>query len=100
MLEVALQHGGPLGAAERTKVATKQGIAGARGAFTDMLDALTVLLHQHARTLATSGGERAARRASQAVLAVEETKERAQGNVSPQLLAASLISTLHDLITR
>jgi DNA polymerase-3 subunit delta' len=99
MLEAAMQPSGPHGAAERIKVATKQGISGARGGFTDMLDALTVLLHQHARTLASSGGEREARRAAQAVLIVERTKERAQGNVSPQLLASSLVSTLHGLLT-
>ena len=99
MMEAALMHSGPQGVSERTKVATKQGISGARAGFTDMLDALTVIVHLHARTLSSANSDRAARRAAQAVLAVEKTKERAQGNVSPQLLAASLLTTLHALLT-
>lgn len=98
LLNAALLHSGPVGTAERLRAAARHGSAGARGAFTDMLDALTLLLHQRAKTLANAGNARAARRTSQALMSVEFAKEKASGNVSPQLLAASLVSTLHELL--
>ncbi len=95
VLEAALQPSSPNGVAERTKVAARQGVAGARGAFSDMLDALTVLLHERSRQLVASGREADARRTASALLTVETAKLRAQGNVSPQLLSASLLANLH-----
>ena len=94
LLEAALLPATPAGTAERVKAAAKQGVAGARGAFTDMLDALTVLLHERARFLVAAGQHADARRSASAMLAIEETKQRAQGNVSPQLLSASLLGQL------
>jgi DNA polymerase-3 subunit delta' len=100
ILKAALMHGGPQGHAERLKVAARQGAAGARGKFTDMLDALTALLHQRARVLALAGDGRAARRTAHAIVHVEFVKEKAAGNVSPNLLTASLVTTLHELLTQ
>jgi len=94
LLEAALLPATPAGTAERVKAAARQGVAGARGAFTDMLDALTVLLRERARALVASGHESDARRTASAMLAIEETKLRAQGNVSPQLLTAALLGRL------
>jgi DNA polymerase-3 subunit delta' len=95
MLDAVLLPANPAGTAERIKVAAKHGVAGARGAYSDMLDALTVLLHARAKQLATAGHEADARRTSAALVDVENSKLRAQGNVSPQLLSAALIDSLH-----
>lgn len=95
MLEAALQPATPVGTAERVKMAARQGVSGARGAFTDMLDALTVLLHERTHQLVSANREPDARRTASAVLDVEMAKVRAQGNVSPQLLSASLLQSLH-----
>jgi DNA polymerase-3 subunit delta' len=46
----------------------------ARGAFTDMLDALTILLHERARQLVTAGHDADARRTAIALLDVENAK--------------------------
>ena len=73
--------------------------AGARGAFSDMLDALVLLLHDRARQLVLAGHERQARRTAQGVVTVLNIKEKTLSNVSPQLLAASLVNSLHTLRT-
>ena len=76
------------------KVALVQGATGARGKFSDVLDALTVLLHEHARVSAEGHDDRSALGAARAMDAVEEAKGMASGNVNPQLVTASLVSTL------
>ena len=100
LLDHALLPSTPAGAAARIKAAARQGVSGARGAFTDMLDALTVLLHARARELVASGHEPDARRAAIALMEVEQTKVRARGNVSPQLLSAALLGALHRTLHR
>ena len=99
ILDAALQPTGPNGTSERLKVAAKQGAAGARGAFSDMLDALILLLHDRARQLVLAGQERQARRTAQGVVTVLSIKEKTLSNVSPQLLTASLVKSLHTLLT-
>jgi DNA polymerase-3 subunit delta' len=81
------------------RVALGQSPGGARGKFSDTLDALTMLLHERARLAATRGENRAAAGAARAVDAVEEIKELAGGNVNPQLLTASLLRRLQPLVT-
>ncbi len=95
LLEAALAPTTPAGTAERIKSAARQGVSGARGAFTDVLDALTLQLHARARQLVALGHESEARRTASALMDVEHTKLRAQGNVSPQLLTAALLAALH-----
>lgn len=73
------------------RLALGAGSAGARGRFSDALDALTVVLHDRARAAAERGDESVAMGAARAVDAVEEAKEMASRNVSPQLLTASLL---------
>jgi DNA polymerase-3 subunit delta' len=85
--------------AERMRAALSLGSAGARGFFSDMLDALTVLLHQQARESVQRGDSAAALGATRAITAVEEAKLRAAGNVSPQLLGASLVRQLSECLT-
>ena len=94
-LTAALEPSTPSGTAERVKVAARQGVAGARGAFSDALDALTVLLHARSQQLVASGHTSDARRAAMAIIDVEQAKIRANGNVSPQLLSAALLGSLH-----
>jgi DNA polymerase III subunit delta' len=81
----------------RMKVALAQGGFGARGRFSDTLDALTMLLHERSRAAVTRGNETEASGAARAVAAVEEAKELASGNVNPQLLTASLLHQLSAL---
>jgi DNA polymerase-3 subunit delta' len=98
LLDAALLPSTPAANAERVKSAARQGVAGARGAFTDMLDALTVLLHARVQQLVASGHESEARRTASALMDVEHTRLRAQGNVSPQLLSASLLGAMHQTL--
>jgi DNA polymerase-3 subunit delta' len=82
----------------RMRVSLAQGGAGARGKFSDTLEALTVLLHDRARDAARRGDARLASGAAQAMDAVEHAKERAYGNVNPQLITASLLRRLAPLV--
>jgi DNA polymerase-3 subunit delta' len=81
---------------ERFSLALTRGVSNARGAFTDSLDALTVLLSERTReAVARDDRQRAARLAAAADL-VEVAKERAAGNVNPQLLTAKLVLDLSE----
>lgn len=94
LLEVALSGD----RARLLRVSLAQGSSGARGAFTDILDALTVELHERSRTAVESADERTARNAARAVSVVEESKVLAAGNVSPQLITASLLRDLSRVL--
>jgi DNA polymerase-3 subunit delta' len=78
------------------RVALSQGAAKARGAFSTSLDALTSLLHERARAALQRGNLDAARAASRALDDVEQAKERASGNVNPQLITSQLLRRLED----
>lgn len=80
------------------RLAFAQSTAGARGKFSDTLDALTTLLHERARNAAERGESRTAAGAARAVDAVEQIKELAGGNVNPQLLTSSLLRRLAPLV--
>ena len=84
--------------APRYKVALAQGGKGARGRFSDTLDALTSLLHDRARSASRRGREEEARGVASAVAIVEEIKELAEGNVNPQLLTASMLRRMAPLV--
>jgi DNA polymerase III subunit delta' len=79
------------GRKEQLAAAFALGGSKARGFFTEVLDALTLLLHQRARESVARHDRRGALRAIEAVNAVEQAKEMAAGNVSPQLLGAALL---------
>ena len=74
------------------------GAARARGGFASTLEHLTVLLHGRVRAAAERGDERQARALARAMVWVEEAKERAHGNVNPQLVTAHLLRTLRTLL--
>jgi DNA polymerase-3 subunit delta' len=92
---LAAAVGGDTG--ERLRVAFVQGSNRARGGFAQMLDALTVLLHQRVRDAVRAGDPRAAGTA-RALEAVERAKAMATGNVNPQLVSAALMRQLGSLI--
>jgi DNA polymerase-3 subunit delta' len=93
LLEAATRGGRP----DMMRAAFTRGAAGARGAFSDTLDALTVVLRDEARDASawsSDGVPRDAARAlaaSRSIAAVEQAKGRAEGNVNPQLLTAWLL---------
>jgi DNA polymerase-3 subunit delta' len=95
LFEVALS--GDRGRALRVSLA--QGSAGARGAFTDVLDALSVALHDRTRAALQKSDERAAHNAARAMSLVEESKQMAGGNVNPQLITASLLEELGRVLS-
>jgi DNA polymerase-3 subunit delta' len=74
--------------------ALAQGAAGARGAFTDTLDALVELLGERARDALHRKDQASAASATKAVDAVLQAQIYANGNVSPQIIAAKLIREL------
>jgi DNA polymerase III subunit delta' len=84
--------------AKISRAAFVQGTAKARGRFSDTLDVLTGLLHDHARSSAERD-PRSARGAAAAVAAVERAKELAEGNGNPQLIAASLLREISPLLS-
>jgi DNA polymerase III subunit delta' len=74
--------------------ALAQGSAGARGAFTDTLDALVDLLGERVRDALHRNDDGAAASASKAIDAVLRAQTYAGGNVNPQAITAKLIRDL------
>jgi DNA polymerase-3 subunit delta' len=70
------------------------GSSGARGAFSDTLDAILVLIGERMRAALHDSDETRALRASRAADAVARAREQAYGNVNPQLIAARLLREL------
>jgi len=83
---------------EQARTSLAQGVSKSRGAFATSLDALTALLHERVRASADRGNGPAARRAAQAMTVVERAKERATGNVNPQLITSELMRELGELL--
>lgn len=75
-----------------------QGSAKARGAFSTSLDALTSLLHERSRAAVERGNAGGARAAARALDLVEDAKERASGNVNPQLITSELLRQLEAVL--
>lgn len=82
------------GRAAWSRAALSVGAAEARGFFSDMLDALSVLLAERQRDAVAQQHEARALAISGALGAVEKAKERAAGNANPQILAATLAPAL------
>jgi DNA polymerase-3 subunit delta' len=79
------------------RAAFVQGSSKARGQFADVLDAMTVLLHERSRDAARAGDGAAAAASARAVRYVEEAKRAAEGNAIPQLVSARLLDQLSEL---
>ena len=84
--------------ADLLKVAFSQGQSGARGAFSDILDALTLALYDRMKTGTERRDDAQASSASRAIDLVEDAKHLADGNVNPQLIAAQLLGDLSALL--
>jgi len=80
--------------AELYRVALRQGAAGARGAFAERLDALTVGLHARARDAIARGDTTQAQHAIEGVTRVEQAKDMLENNVNPQLITAVVLMGL------
>ncbi len=79
---------------QRFRAAFTSGSAKARGAFSDVLDALTVVVHERVRDAAERGDESAARRAAKVMPLIEAAKLSAAGNANPQLVTAQLLESI------
>lgn len=80
--------------AARHAAAMSVGGSGARGSFTDTLDAMLVLIGERMRAALHDSDEARALGASRAADAVTRARERASGNVNPQLITARLLREL------
>jgi DNA polymerase-3 subunit delta' len=78
------------------RAAFVQGSSKARGQFADVLDAMTVLLHERSRDAAERGDGAAAASSARAVRYVEEAKRAAERNAIPQLVTARLLDQLAE----
>jgi DNA polymerase-3 subunit delta' len=85
--------------AARYEAAWAQASTKARGSFADTLDALTIALHERARSSVRRGAEDAALAESRAMEAIEVAKERVASNVSPQLITVNLLRELQELLS-
>ena len=83
---------------EQMRTALVQGSAKARGAFSISLEALVSLLHERSRAAVERGNRRGAHAAARAVDLVEDAKERATGNVNPQLITSELLRRLEAML--
>jgi DNA polymerase-3 subunit delta' len=76
------------------KAAFALGASGARGGFSDFLDALTQVVHARVRQAVAENNHDGARAGAAAIAAIEDAKQLASGNVSPQLLGMKLARSL------
>jgi DNA polymerase-3 subunit delta' len=83
---------------DRYRAAISQGARGARGGFSEALDALVVLLNERAREASVRGDDAAAAGAARGVAVVEQTRRIAYQNVNPQALTARLLRDLAPLL--
>lgn len=90
---------GSLSPPDRVKAVMSLGASRSRGPFTDALDALTVMLRERARGALGRGDAAGALAAARAVDVVLEARLRANGNVSPQLLASHLVRELRGRLS-
>ena len=79
------------------RVAFAQGVTKARGRYTDTLEVLASLLHDRARERVERGDSAGAMAAARGVESVQRAMEQADGNVSPNLVTASLLAELGGL---
>ncbi len=75
------------------------GITGARGAFTETLDSLLLLLGERMRASLHDRNARGAAAASRAASLVERAREQARGNVNPQLITSRLLRDIAGILT-
>lgn len=90
---------GSLSPPDRVKAVMSLGASRSRGPFTDALDALTAMLRERARGALGRGDAAGALAAARAIDVVLEARLRANGNVSPQLLASHVVRELRGRLS-
>jgi DNA polymerase III subunit delta' len=78
--------------------ALSQSLSGARGGFSDTLDALTAVLAERTRDALSAGDAPRAQLLARAADVVEAAKERTSTNVNPQLLTWRLLRDMQKLL--
>jgi DNA polymerase-3 subunit delta' len=78
------------------RAAFTQGNSKARGAFSDVLDAMTVLIHEQVELAVADGDAARATASAKAIRLVEDAKRSAEGNMSPPLVTAQLLRGLQE----
>lgn len=81
-------------ASTRHAAAMAVGAAGARGAFSDILDSMIIILGERMRAALHDGNNERAVATSRAADAVGQAKIKAGGNVNPQLITSGLLRDL------
>ena len=71
-----------------------QGSSGARGAFSDVLDSLLIVLNERVRDAVHRADEATALATTRALEAVARAQRQADGNVNPQLITSRLMREL------
>ena len=79
-------------------VSLAQGASSARGAFSDILESLIVILNERVRDAIGKKNDLQALRTSRAVEAVARAQQHADGNVNPQLITAKLLRDLRTTL--
>lgn len=74
-----------------------QGGASARGAFSDTLESMVVVLSERVRNAIHHSDPNAALAAARGIEAVARAQQRADGNVNPQLITSRLIRELREM---
>lgn len=82
------------------RAAFTQGAAGARGRYSVTLEALLASLGDVTRSAVAAGDMGAAHRAAAGVNAVERARERAFGNISPQVVTLEMLRELRAVMAR
>lgn len=82
------------------RAAFTQGSAGARGQYTVTLEALLTSLRETARSAVEAGDTYTASRAAAGISAIERARERAFGNISPQVATLEMLRELRVLLAR
>ena len=108
LLSLALRERSPETLAASALLTARFGVSGARGEFSDMLDALVVVMHERVQQVVQettqtdngAGAEHEAFNASRAMLIIEAAKQQSRGNVSPQLVGAELLRQLNLTMRR
>jgi DNA polymerase III subunit delta' len=85
-------------ASTRYAAAMAVGASGARAGFSDMLDSLIIILGERMRAALHDGNQNTALAMSRAADSVGKARLLANGNVNPQLLAASLLRDLSSAL--
>jgi DNA polymerase-3 subunit delta' len=84
--------------AELLKAAFVQGHSGARGGYSDTLDALTLALYERMKSSTERQDVAVASSSSRAIELVEEAKRLADANVSPLLISTKLLTDLATVL--